>query len=360
MPSMVSNSLFPKVRYRYGRMLTDKNYSALVSCKSVAEVIEYLKANTVYKEAFSELSRNSSSLDRKTIENILHKRFFEQTLSICRYGMLSDKAFFNIFVIQADIDQIMRCIRLFLNGNSEMFVQNMPHYLAEYTLIKNIVRLATVRSFEQLLSALEGSPYYEVIKPFESKVKSGDEKGVFHIEAALNDYYIESLKKAYEKLSSANKHDVRDAVAYKLDMDYVCRLYRVKKSWLDTQQEYEDMLRLKLTNFTPKQVKRLVDASDCERLTEELKFTPYRKYFANVKSDADFEKSVEETLCANFKHLVRFSTNADITVYSFIHLLGVELTNLIRITEGIRYKIPPKDIEHLLIGLNAERGGEYS
>ena len=42
----------------YGRRLTDKDYEDLLACKTVPEVANYLKNETVYSEILSGLNEN--------------------------------------------------------------------------------------------------------------------------------------------------------------------------------------------------------------------------------------------------------------------------------------------------------------
>ena len=59
----------------YGRRLTDKDYEDLLACKTVPEVANYLKNETVYSEILSGLNENDvhiKSCERNLfIENFL-------------------------------------------------------------------------------------------------------------------------------------------------------------------------------------------------------------------------------------------------------------------------------------------------
>ncbi len=354
MPStVVSNSLFPKVMYRYGEMLDSKNYNALVNCKSISEVVEYLKLNTAYKKVFENNASKVVANERKAIENLLHKTFFDSSISLCRYGRLSDEGFFNTFIIEADINQILRCIRLFKSENSDFFSKDMPEYLADYTFIKDLISLATVRDFDSLLNVLEGSPYYDVLLPFKETFNSNDNEGIVYIEAALNKYKTDYIMKSFKNSKSKKKKLVLKAVSYRLDMDFISTLCRIRKSWSAHNNiiNYNAVLNTDITNFSQKQIEAFMKADSTEKIAEILQTTIYKKDFKHIENDDFFEKTANEILYNKYKYLLRFSNDSDTLVYSYIFLLNIEIQNLIKITEGIRYKLLPNDITDLLVGI---------
>lgn len=55
--SMSSNAILAKARTMYGRRLTDKDYEDLLACKTVPEVANYLKNETVYSKFFQVLTK---------------------------------------------------------------------------------------------------------------------------------------------------------------------------------------------------------------------------------------------------------------------------------------------------------------
>ena len=51
--SLSSNVVLAKARAKYGKRLKEKDYRNLLDCKSVAEVVAYLKANTDYHDVLT-------------------------------------------------------------------------------------------------------------------------------------------------------------------------------------------------------------------------------------------------------------------------------------------------------------------
>lgn len=51
-----SNAVFAKAKAKYGKRLKEKDYKNLLNCKSVAEIMVYLKGNTHYGGALKELN----------------------------------------------------------------------------------------------------------------------------------------------------------------------------------------------------------------------------------------------------------------------------------------------------------------
>ena len=57
--SSAANAVLAKARAMYGKRLTAQNYTDLLACRSVNEAAAYLKAHTVYADAFEGVTMGS-------------------------------------------------------------------------------------------------------------------------------------------------------------------------------------------------------------------------------------------------------------------------------------------------------------
>ena len=86
--SKSSNAVLAKTLAKYGKRLTDKDYASLLSCKSVSEVVTYLKNNTSYKEILKKV--NEREVHRGRLELILRQKLAEDFSFCQRRRSISD------------------------------------------------------------------------------------------------------------------------------------------------------------------------------------------------------------------------------------------------------------------------------
>jgi len=93
----------------YGKRLTAQNYTDLLACRSVNEAAAYLKAHTVYADAFEGVTMGS--LRRWQIEILLREHLSNNFASLCRYEKSIGDGFYKYFVTLSDVDMLLHSVR---------------------------------------------------------------------------------------------------------------------------------------------------------------------------------------------------------------------------------------------------------
>ena len=81
--SATSYAVLAKARAKYGKFLTDRDYTSILACQSVAEVMVYLKSHTHYASVLSEV--NERDVHRGRLEQLLRQYQFDDFDTLCRY-----------------------------------------------------------------------------------------------------------------------------------------------------------------------------------------------------------------------------------------------------------------------------------
>jgi V/A-type H+/Na+-transporting ATPase subunit C len=350
MSSFASNAILAKSAAMYGRMLTGQDYTDLLNCRSVSEVAAYLKTRTSYADIFEGVS--TITIHRGRLEELLKKRLFMQYASLCRYEMSIGQDFYKYFIIKNDILQILSCVRLLGADRPGDYLFTLPAFFNEHTGL-DLIKMATAKSFEDLLDVLEGTPYQKVLAPFRGV--SLTSRSNLDIEAALYKYFY------YELWALANKafrgkrlEGVLDVLRIQADMRTLVSLYRLK-NMLDA---HEVLLRQftfpGIGNLTDKQLTALVRAPSAKELLKSLEMTRYR----NQLEESDYgyvEAATHRILYRWSKKYFRFSTDPTVVMFCYIYLAENEIENITHIVEGIRYDVPPENIKATLIGADSQK-----
>lgn len=337
------NATIAKIMAIYGKRVTPNDYSEMINKKTVADIAEYLKKNTYYSNLLS--SVDTHTVHRGMLESLLRKSVFEQYIKITGFENISKQEFFNYKVIQTEIDEILRCIR-HINAKSDKLITDIPIYMNELTSF-DLIQLAKVKSFEELLDFLRKTPYYDVLRQI--NIDKHGRVDVTRCETVLRTYYITRLKKSLD----FNPNDVRqftEMLESDIDLINIINAYRLKAFFDETEDVIEkDMLPF-YGHLSLQKRLYIYSAPTSEEFINRFAKSYYGKQMLQYNySINDLEQSVQRLRYHNVKRMLKRSVSAPLSVYAFTFLLEIEVQNLISIIEGIRYGIEPNRIASLII-----------
>ncbi len=337
------NATVAKIMAIYGKRLTQQDYLEMMSKQSVQEAAEYLKKNTHYSELLSSIDTNT--IHRGMLENLLRRSVYDTYVRITGFEHISKEEFYNYKILQTEIDEILRCIR-FLNAGSEKLISDVPIYLKGLTSF-DLIDLARVTDFKELLVFLKKTPYYDVLKSV--KTNEDGKVDVTECETLLRTYYIKRLKSSLD----FKKNDVKQFVSFletDIDLINVINSYRLTAFFGATGDEIEkDMLPFG-GRLSPAKQKEIYDADSSEEFIKRFSKTNYgRQMIENGYDINNLEQSANQLRYKYAKLMLKRSQSAPLSVYSFIFLLEIEVKNIISIIEGIRYGVESSKIAPLII-----------
>lgn len=104
------NATVAKIMAIYGKRVTPQDYAEMMNKQSVSEAAEYLKKNTHYSSVLASIDTNT--VHRGMLEDLLRRSVFETYMRITGFEHISKQEFYNYKIIQTEINEILRCIRL--------------------------------------------------------------------------------------------------------------------------------------------------------------------------------------------------------------------------------------------------------
>ncbi len=344
--TLASNAILSKAHAMYGRRLTEQNYKDLLNCQSVAEVASYLKNHTAYKQVLAGVNENS--LHRGQLEAKLKQKQLEDYASLCRYEVSVGEYFSGYLLIRSEIEQILHSITLMSAGKPEEYLFSMPMYLSQHTHI-NLQSLAEIKTFDDLLNALDHTPYRKLLEPL--KPMNGNAPNYTEIENALYTYlytWIFSIIDKYTKGETSKQ--LRNIFVSVIDLTNYSHIVRLKASYHVDPESIRSML-LPYGSLKPRILSQLLEAETESEVSALMKQTPVGKQWLDIDSSYvdEIPKRALYEIC---RHNIYFSRNPSVVMMSYTFLLQSEITDIVTIVEGVRYKLPAAEIAKLLIVYN--------
>ena len=342
--SATSYAVSAKARAKYGRFLTDRDYTSILACQSVAEVMVYLKSHTHFASVLSDV--NERDVHRGRLEQMLRQYLFNEFDSLCRYDSSVSSGFSRYIVEKIETEQIIRFLVLLNSNSTEKFIFQFPAFLSKHTEL-DVNRLANAHGFDEFLDSLQHTSYYEILKGF-----TPDDKGRLPISDIENALYGRITKNVLELISKKTKGSERCELMsiFKTINDYsiFSRILRLKKYYHLSSEVIRANMMPEYSSLSPKLIDRMCQAQSSAEVFQIMQNTGSGRMIGKIgyKYAGDISPRVQYRLA---KKNIRFSNNPSVVMVSFMFLSETELMNVISLIEGIRYRLDPKIIKSLII-----------
>lgn len=339
-----SFAVLTKARAKFGKRLTEKDYTSLLACQSVAEVMSYLKSYTHYSAALRDI--NERDVHRGRLEALLKQNLFYEFDSLCRYDSSISSGFSQYVIETIEAQQIIRYLILLNSNSTEKFIYQFPAYFLKHTEI-DINKLANAKNYEDFLKVLSDSPYYDILKS-----NSPDENGCLHIseiENKLFDFIFTNILDIIKKKTTGKERQELTSLLYTInDYNVFSRILRLKKYYNLSPEAIKSNLLLKFCDINPKAIDMMCRAESSAEVFSVMQSTNNGRLIDKIGYvyASDISPRVKYRLAKRNMH---FSNNPSVVMLSYMFVSETELMNVVSLIEGIRYKLDTKKIQSLLI-----------
>lgn len=338
------NAVLTKTRAIFGRMLSPTQYDELLRRQSVQEIAAYLKEKTSYAAALAEVQE--STVHRGQLENLLRRDCFYQFVRLGRY-VPRRTGIYAYIVLDMEIDGILACLRdiITVAEHAAEYVAGLPTFVQPFACF-DLLALGRVKTFAQLREVLAGTPYAAVLAQCaEGQPDGGIDYPV--CERALRRWYYETLlAQARRDAHGDARAELEELITARAEATNLHTIYRLKAFFAGEPEQIRRALLPFRCKLTARQLEGLVQARDAAEFMQRLAATGYGR---SIPADADFiENATGNIRYRRQRRLLRFSTSPQVAFTAFMLLRGMEVENIVRIIEGVRYQMPPEHIGRLL------------
>ena len=342
-------AIYVKIRAKLSRRLHDSDYRELLARESVDGIANFLRTRSHYAVRLN--SFPEKQIPKRELENALRKAVFLDYLECLRYDRQAS-SFYRFPLVKLEIEQIMTCLRYLASGQSERLIFDLPGYLIPH-LHLDLLKLARVRSFEELLTALSHTPYREVLAPYHPQNEENwDEVAC---ECALDRYYANYLLHLSKtSLSASEASVVKRFVLEQVELKNLNLILRMKSFPKIKTERVRSYLNPLTGQLKAKEVQALLEAQGHEEFEQTLAQTKLGRSLSrfgntNLLGSTYFELQTTKLLYANCQRLLSQTQDGSLAFLAFHYLDQIELRNLVTLIEGAAYGLPPDGMAQLLV-----------
>jgi len=344
MSDQSSLAMAAKAKAMYGKHLKSDDYTELLRKKTVQEIAGYLKSETAFKSVLQGI--NEFAIHRGHLEMLIRQTFYLDFLELIRYGQSNKDHFYEYGVLMIEMKQILMTIRLLSETDKTNQIAQLPIF-ANRMISFDVEKLIKVNTFDELLSVLKNTPYYSLLKPL--KPRSLLDIDYANFEVVLKSYYYKRVYEIIEQeFTGKDKQDIRDLFDTQIELENITKIYRLKKYYNSSPSDIKKVLNPTYKRINKKLLDELIETKDAQGFLLAINQNGYN-IPTDVKEFQYIEYQMDAIMFDLNKRLMRFSTNPNIILVSYLSLLEIEIRNIIDIIEGIRYKVENDKIAKLLI-----------
>ncbi len=338
-------AMLAKVRARFGKRLTEKNYEELCSLSSVSGVASYLKKHPHYKDTL--VTVDPRNVHRGQLEAVLRRGIFSQYAGLAGSQPGGENGFYNYVILRSEVDQIVTMLRLIQAGTPGNYLLILPNYLIKYASF-NLEALGRATSFDELLEVLRQTQYYQILR--RNRPAGSKKIDIAACERALITQYYNAVLELISKHFDTNEQEqLRKMLMLHVDIQNLTYVYRLKR-FFDAPPEQilgallpfdtpsKRVIEIMTTAKTPKE---LTDALRASRYHWDKKINPDNPdYIEALTGRREYDLAL---------HNIHFSSSPAVVLMSYMTHLEQEIDNITNIIEGIRYELSREEIQHMLI-----------
>ncbi len=342
---MASGAILSKTRAMFGRRLTAEDYNVLSQKRDLADAASYLTSLEGYRDLADGI--DTATLHRTELEGLLRHRHFKNFESLCRYELSVGEKFSEYILLSTEIELITETLsRVMSTRKEEAILMTASPYL-DKRLRLDLDGMGRAQTYDELLDSVRDSVFFPVLKRL-GWHPTGEL--ITYENALLAEFYRRIFATVDDSLSGAARDTLRDIFISKIDLENLVRVVRFKEHFATASPEVIRTSLLPLGNVVKETAVRL---AECKNSGAAIAIAGGMKEFRRKLDELTRCRRVDELpdryLLKRCTHELHFSPHPSVVMISYLYISQIEISNIIKIVEGIRYGLSPSQITELLI-----------
>lgn len=330
---MSSTAIVTKARTLYSMHLDMHDYRHLSEQKRVDDVASLLAKNERYEEVLKGLG--NVELHRDILEQFIRTIVPLEFKSLLRYA--DAKSIKDIYVLDVERDLIIDV--LYALGTDSRAYAGRDVVELNDLMSFDMQALLSAKHYDEIAEVLHSSFYGGILKRKDSKAQD-----LWITEFLLHNFYVTRMS---AKLKKRHK-TIQDLFMMHIELLRIANIYRLLQSRQLNTRNLSDVMEWIPYRIGKREIMNWVASNSAEVFLEQFKESYYGK-FAEVSQEDPLELMMDKIRLKTLRHALRFATDADVALYAYKELSDLEIRNIIKIIEGVRYQIPSQEIGSYLV-----------
>ncbi len=345
MESRASNSVMTRARAKYGASLSNADFDALAGLSSLGEAVSYLRTRTHFAPYFEKLA-SDPSLSRIKLESAVKTAFMAEAQRLCGFEKSVGSTIYNYIVISSEAELLLDYIINLSQGTPEKMIFKLPSKYASPSKI-DFAKLFQINDVAQLSRYLQKTKFSKLVTVLPKNNNS-------EFDISLIEATIERIKYGIvfgiigKAFPSETAKTLSEGILMRIELTDFNLVYRAKKYYGLS----ENYIRTNLVGYrcllSSKTAESILAASTAEDALNLLKSSRYASKIERHGIE-DIELFCKKAAIDSDIRQIHFSADPAVVLAAYLRIFETECENVIKIIEGISYKMPKEEILKNLI-----------
>lgn len=329
-----------RVRAKYGSRLTVKDYEALTGLSSLGEAASYLSGNSNFA-AYFDGAAGRRDISRAVFEGAVRSAFYGTARKLCSSESDAGDHIYRYIALGLENDYVLDyIINLSLGTPEKMILKRVPELRTGTKL--DLAKLFKIKDPAELGRYLSKTKYAKLVPALPKN--AGEKFDISLIETVLTKIkYKLAFAEIKHYYGAETAKVLEESIKTRIELTDFLTVYRAKKYYGMSEMSLRTALvgyRCVMNSAT---WERIITAKTADQALTEFSASGYAPRIERFGTH-DLELFKEKAAAVKDIRHMHFSTDPIIVLASYLRLFQDECDNLIKIAEGITYKLPQDEI----------------
>ncbi len=335
------SGLVTKTRAMHGRLLSEDVLYRLSEYETVDEIIAFLREHGSYAPIYRSHDEMKHGAQ---VEAVIRNSLYSDYMRLYQFAGGEQRRGLEILFFRYEVNVLKNCLEYAYKGGREYSLGYLNLFFDRHSCY-DTAALTHAGSVQELLSVLAGTKYEGLM----GRLRDNPDLTYADYATQLDIYYYRTAWSMKGKLSDGRmKRIFTRLLGTEIDWLNVMWMYRSKRFYDRKAADiYADLIpicyRIKKT-----ELRRMLETENLEEFVEILGKTAYfteRDAIVKMGDELSFRRIMEKT----YRQICRKYPMSIAPVLQYLYEKENEIDLLTTILEGVRYRIPAREIQELII-----------
>lgn len=335
------SGLVTKTRAMHGRLLSKENYIRLSEYENVEEFIAFLREYGNYAPTY----RSHEEIHhRAQVEAVINDSLYADYMKLYRFAGIQQRKGLEILFFRYEVNVLKASLEYVKKGGREYMPGELNSFFDGHTCYDTSA-LVQAKNMQEFMMALEGTRYEGLMR------RMTENPGLRFADYAsqLDIYYYQNAWKMKDALAGKKMRSIFTRIlGTEIDWLNIMWMYRFKRFYnMKTADIAVNMIPIQY-RLKKQETRKLLDAGNLSEFESILAKTVYfteKDAVVKLGDEITFRHIMDRT----YDQICRKYPMSVAPVLKYLYDKENEIDILTTILEGVRYRIPAREIQELVL-----------
>ena len=329
-------AMVSKARSLFSQHLVLSDFVRMLETHEVPSIAAILKNETRYQTVLEDI--NDKSVHREFLEQRIRLQAHHEFNILMRYMKVDKHQFYQFYIQDLEIKHLIYALHA-IETKSKSFLGQFMLDLDDL-MVFDLNKLLEANTFEDVYKLVEHTHYKSALS---SLLTESPNLGMIE----------DKLRRAYKvnilsMIEVGKYQEVSDLFKMSLELENIELIFRLKKYYPGSYEALNGLKGGPYLHIPKEKLFKWIEKSSIEEMITDLQNSYYGR-FVEFNQEQNIEYFVSNILFKVLSRKMRQSQKPDVILFSYMHLLELEIQNIVDVVEGARYQLPSAEVIELLI-----------